>query len=165
MLPKYKLKVVKDVRERAKKDAMQFLAQCRLYLAETEAELAQREKAVENCLRQQEDNQKSLLENMRNGADVRLIVAYRAYSSDLKNKETELRDLLKEQEEVVEKAQLEVEKAMEKLAEAGKELKVIEKHKENWERRQRREINLKEQKLSDEIGAILFERNKKDKRR
>jgi flagellar export protein FliJ len=58
----------------------------------------------------------------------------------------------------VSRCETEVERARAALVEAAREVRVIEKHREGWQERQRREAARREQKLNDEIGAILHER-------
>jgi cysteine sulfinate desulfinase/cysteine desulfurase-like protein len=96
-------------------------------------------------------------DEMIDGAAARRILSHRTYLADLREQELELRANVVKQEKVVEKAESEVEKALELLTEATKEVKVIEKHKETWRVNLKKETERKEQKLNDEIGAILFQ--------
>jgi flagellar export protein FliJ len=61
---------------------------------------------------------------------------------------------------VVANAEAEVEKALDALIEASREVQVIEKHRETWQQRTRREEQLREQKIGDEIGAVTYRRPK-----
>jgi flagellar export protein FliJ len=67
---------------------------------------------------------------------------------------------LEQQKAAVLRAEQETEKALELLNEASKELRTIEKHRENWRQIKRLELIRKEQKNNDEIGAILHEHGK-----
>lgn len=162
--PKYRLQTVLEMREQAKKDAAQFVVLRRQQLAEAEKELARCHKAVQDNLNLQTKQREAMMAEMSDGTEARRAVSHRVYLADLREQELELRANVVKQEKVVEKAQLEVEKAMELLTEATKEVKVIEKHKETWQTNVKKEDERKEQKLNDEIGAILFqahsERNK-----
>lgn len=153
------MQTVLEMRERAKKDAAQIVAVRRQQLADAEKELQRCQQAVQDNLKLQNKQQDLMMSEMNKGAEVRRALSYRTHLADLREQELELRANVVKQEKVVEKAQIEVERALELLAEATKELKVIEKHKETWRVNVKKELERKEQKLNDEIGAILFQSN------
>lgn len=154
---KYRLQTVLEIREKAKKDAAQIVAVRRQQLAAAEAELERCQQAVQANLKRQRNQQTLMFSEMDGGAQIKQISAYRTHLADLREQELDLRAAVVKQELVVEKAQAEVEKALEFLAEATKEMKVIEKHKETWRINLKKESERKEQKLNDEIGAILYQ--------
>jgi len=86
------------------------------------------------------------------------ILAHQNYMNDLRAREIELKNDVEKQIQMVARAEKELETAREKLAESARELKSIEVHKENWKISQQRENVRREQKISDEIGAILHGR-------
>lgn len=153
---KYRLRTVADLREKAKKDAAQFVALRRQQLAAEEAELERCQRAVEANLQKQKAAHQTMIDEMNKGAEVRFAVGHRIHSADLREQEIVLRANVGKQEKVVAQAAAEVEKALELLAEAAKELKVIEKHRENWQANRKIELERREQKLNDEIGEILY---------
>ena len=149
-----------EVRERTRESAIQFLAQRRAQLVETERELTARKKAVSDCRQAQRTAQSEMLEKSANGIKNSEIIIHRRHLIDLREKETELIAAVEQQKKVVLRAEQEVEKALETLNDASKELQTIEKHRENWQRERKLEMARKEQKSNDEIGAILHERIK-----
>lgn len=155
---KYNLQRLLEVRARARETAVELLAERRARLAAAERELAARQKAVEDCRRAQQRAQIEMLEKSRGGIKNSEILVHRQHLSDLRETEIELLAAVESQQAVVERAAIEVEKALLNLTEATKELQAIEKHRENWQREQKIELNRKEQKSNDEIGAILHER-------
>ena len=157
---KYNLQRLLEVRARAREAAVELLAERRAQLAAAERELAARRKAVEDCRQAQQRAQSEMLEKSRNGIKNSEILVHRQHLSDLRETEIELLAAVEAQQAVVERAAVEVEKALHHLTEATKELQAIEKHRENWRREQKIELNRKEQKNNDEIGAILHERRK-----
>lgn len=159
---KYKLQPVLDVRDRVKQEAMQRVVQRRAQLAEAEAELARREQALEGCRAQQIEARAKMLHEMEPGAAARHLVTHRTHLTDLRNTEDELSNSVERQKSVVERAQGELENALAALVEASKEVRVIEKHREEWGQRVRRAEQRREQKLSDEIGSILHGRKRED---
>lgn len=157
---KYKLQRLLEMRERTRDDAALFLADCRRELNSAESELKKREQAVRNCRREQTETQNDLTEKSQSGMKSSEVVIYRQRLSDLRESEILLLAAVEEQKSVVLRAEQKVDKALETLGEAAKEVKVIEKHRENWQTEKRIESERREQKLNDEVGAILHERQK-----
>jgi flagellar export protein FliJ len=157
---KYKLQPVLDVRDRVKQEAMRRVAQRRAQLAEAEAELARREQALEECRARQAEGRARMLNEMEPGTGAGHLVAHRTHLADLRNTEHELRQSVEQQHAAVARAQVELEQALAALVEASKEVRAIEKHREDWGQRVRRTEQRREQKLSDEIGSILHGRKR-----
>ncbi|MEP6924857.1 MAG: hypothetical protein ABI954_10365 [Pyrinomonadaceae bacterium] len=153
---KYRLETVLEIREKVKKEAVQFVALRRGQLAAEEEELERCHQAVQINLRKQREQQDSMFTEINRGTEVRHAIVFRTHLSDLRDIELDLRAKVVEQEKAVQKAEAELEKSLELLAEATKEVKVIEKHKETWRTNTKLEADRKEQKLNDEIGAILY---------
>jgi flagellar export protein FliJ len=158
--PRYRLKTVLDLRQRAKQDAARLLARRREELAAAQTELARRQQAVENCLAEQAKQHQLLLEKMSGGMEAKQALVYRTHLADLREHERELRLAVAQQQIAVQKAEEEVEKAITGLIKATQEAQVIEKHKESWQEKNKVEEGRREQKLSDEIGAILYEKKR-----
>lgn len=145
-------------REQAKREAERLLAARMAQLAEAEEELARRVGAVAACRERQAAARTEMLEAMSGGAAAAQALAHRTHLADLRAQEDALRAAAEEQRGAVARCEAEVERARTALVEAAREVRVIEKHKENWRERERRESVRREQKLNDEIGAILHER-------
>lgn len=160
MTEKYKLQRLLEMRERTRDEAALYLADCRRELKAAENELNNRRKAVENCRRAQAEMQKALMEKSQSGMKSSEMVTYRQRLSDLRENEKMLLAAVEEQKTVVNRAEQKVDKALSSLNEAAKEVKVIEKHRENWRDERKIETERREQKLNDEIGAILHERQR-----
>lgn len=161
MKPKYRLQPVVDVREKAKQEAARVVALRREQLANAEEKLRYCERAVEDCCEQQKEVRGRMLEETELGTEAQRLVAYRTHLKDLQNKEAELIIAVEKQHIVVKRAEAELENALAALIESSKELKVIEKHKQQWRERSLRDMERREQKLNDEIGAILYERSER----
>jgi len=155
---KYRLQPVLGVREQAKREAERLLAARMAQLADAEEELARRGREVEACRERQAAARAEMLETMREGAAANLALAHRTHLADLRSQEEGLKAAVEEQRGVVARCEAELERARVALVEAAREVRVIEKHRENWRERERREVARREQKLNDEIGAILHER-------
>lgn len=153
---KYRLQPVVDERERARDEAARQLEVSRERLAEAERELARRVRAVELCREEQQTAHERMSQELSQGAEARRLVAHRAHLSELRENEKTLVTQVEQQRSHVARAETEVERALQVVIEAAKELKVIEKHREGWRERVKREHEQQEQKLSDEIGRIMY---------
>jgi flagellar export protein FliJ len=157
---KYNLQRLLEMRERARDQAALYLAECRRQLALAEDELNNRKQAVEDCRREQIETQNALAGKSGGGIKANEIVRFRQYLIDLREKETRLLKAVEDQKSVIAREERKVEKALAELGEAAKELKVIEKHRENWQVGNKKDAQRREQKSNDETGAILHERQK-----
>ncbi len=157
---KYRLETVLDIRRRAKDEAAQIVALRFQQLEQAEAELSRRRMLLQECYEQQNQAQKKMYEELDKGIRAQNVLVHKEFLSDLKKKETELQSDVDKQIQVVDRAEKEVEKARENLIESARDLKSIETHKSNWQSVERVEENRRQQKISDEIGAILHGRNK-----
>ena len=71
-----------------------------------------------------------------------------------------LRKKIEKQKEKVKQADLEVARALRKLVQASRELQVMENHKENWQKKAKREKDLRDQKDMNEIGNVMYNNNR-----
>ena len=97
-------------------------------------------------------------EDLTEGTQARNVLAHQNYLNDLRKLEIELKNDVETQIQTVTKAEKELETAREKLIETARELKSVEVHKTNWQAARQKEETKREQKISDEIGAILHGR-------
>lgn len=160
MTEKYKLQRLLEMRERTRDDAALYLGECRRELGSAENELNSRQNAVENCRREQAETQSDLTRKSQSGMKSSEMVTYRQRLADLRENEKLLLEAVEQQKAIVIRAEQKVDKALNALNEAAKEVKVIEKHRENWQTEKNIETERREQKLNDEIGVILHERQR-----
>ncbi|HYO63671.1 MAG TPA: flagellar FliJ family protein [Pyrinomonadaceae bacterium] len=158
----YRLRRVKDVRERAKQEQARVVASRRAALAEAEAELERRRGETERCREAQRRAREQMLSEAQGGAKASAMVAHRAHLGDLREREQELERAVEQQRGVVARREAELEKSLAELAEASKEFQVIERHEQSWRQERRREGERRAQKLNDEIAAILHGRRRSD---
>lgn len=157
---KYRLQPVLDVRGQAKQAAACLVATRREQLAAAQAELLRRQQALADCRKRQTTAQERMLEEFNSGAEAHTLVTHRTHLADLRQTEQELLVKVEDQCRACESAEAEVEKAVTVLIEASKEVQVIEKHRENWRQRTKRDEQLREQKICDEIGAVIHRHNR-----
>jgi flagellar export protein FliJ len=158
---KYRLETVLGIRNRVREEAARQVALRLQQLQSAEEELARRQRKLQACYEQQNKAQASMNEDLRGGLQARNILAHQNYLNDLRKLEIELEAEVEKQIQTVTKAEKELEAAREKLVESARDLKSIEVHKANWQDSQNKEQTRREQKMSDEIGAILHGRRER----
>ena len=155
---KYRLETVLGIRNRAKDDAARHVALRLQQLQAAEEELARRQRRLQNCYEQQNTAQAAMNAELRGGIQASSIIAHQNFLNDLRKLEAELKTDVEKQMNAVTKAEKELESARDKLIEAARELKSIEVHKANWQETEQKAKTRRDQKISDEIGAILHGR-------
>jgi len=155
---KYRLETVLGIRHRAKDEAARQVAVRLQQLQAAEEELNRRQMKLQNCYERQNQAQAQMQEELIKGIRAQSILAHQNFLNDLRKLEIDLKEEVEKQIQTVAKAEKELEAAREKLIESARDLKSIEVHKANWQVSERREQTRREQKISDEIGAILHGR-------
>ncbi len=157
---KYRLETVLGIRNRAKEEAAQLVGLRLRQLESAEQELNRRQMQLQACYEKQNQSQLAMIEDLNKGVQAQKILAHQNYLNDLRKYEIELQNAVEKQIQNVSNAERDVEAAREKLIEASRDVKSIEVHKENWQTAEQNIQNRREQKISDEIGAILHGRRK-----
>jgi flagellar export protein FliJ len=160
---KYRLQPVFDKKEKLKKDAEKALADTRAGLVKQEEILQQKEEAVKQAIKKKEDYSADLTAKMDKGMEMSKITAAKAYLEVLKQNIETAKKKVEEQKAVVREWEKKVEVALEKVTEATKEMKVIEKHKENWVAAVKKEEEEKEDKENEEVAQNLYEMNRRQR--
>jgi flagellar export protein FliJ len=155
---KYRLETVLGIRNRAREEAARQVALRLQHLQTAEDELARRQRRLQACYEQQNTAQTAMNEQLRGGIQASSIIAHQNFLNDLRKLEAELKNDVEKQISAVTKAERELEAARDKLIDAARELKSIEVHKANWQETQQKAKTRRDQKISDEIGAILHGR-------
>ncbi|MBS1795810.1 MAG: flagellar export protein FliJ [Acidobacteria bacterium] len=157
---KYRLETVLELRRRGKEEAARQVGVRLQMLQAAEEELARRQQRLRECFERQHRAQQAMNEQLARGLAARSILAHQNFLNDLRQLEAGLRAEVDQQIKTVARAEKDLETARDRLIEAARELKSIETHKENWKTAERTTRNRREQKISDEIGAILHGRRK-----
>lgn len=159
---KYRLETVLQIRNRAKDEAARLVALRLEQLDQAEAELSRRRLNLQACFEKQDQALNLMNEELNKGIQAQSVLVHQTYLNDLRKTEIQLREAVEKQIRTVAKAEKELEAARENLIETARNLKSIETHKANWQRTELSEENRREQKISDEIGAILHGRRDAD---
>lgn len=158
---KYRLQPVLDKREKKKKDAEKILADARAEVERQKQILKQREEDIEKAIQKKDKYTVDLRTKMDAGMETGKITAGKAYIEVLKQNVVTAQKKAEEQKKVVESAEKKVQAAVAGVAEATKEMKVIEKHKENWQDTERREAEEKEDKEQEEVAQSMYQQHRK----
>ena len=156
-MPPYRLQVLQDMRTRAKEEAEQAFSDAIKALEKEKVALKTLEEDLER--RKQERKQKVmayLQEVMAKGAGINGMNMMSRFEQRLKDEEAQVALEVERQKEVVKVAERTVEQKRREMAEAAKELKAIEKHRETWQKQIRAERQAKEELTQEEIGNALF---------
>jgi len=158
-MPPYRLQTLIEMRERAKEVAEQAFSDSVKALAKEKAELQRLEDdlVTRKAMRKQKV-QEYLQQVMAKGVTgIGGFNQMNRYEARLKDEEAQLALEIERQRDAVITAEKLVEQRRREMAEAAKELKAIEKHKENWKKQVKYERQQREEMTQEEIGSALFQ--------
>lgn len=156
-MPPYRLQALMDMRARAKEEAEQAFSNAIKELEKEKAELQRLEDDLERRKRERKQKVMAYLQEvMAKGAGINGMNMMNRFEQRLKDEEEQVALEVERQKEVVKVAERTVEQKRREMAEAAKELKAIEKHKETWQKQIRYERQQKEEMTQEEIGSALF---------
>ena len=156
-MPPYRLQVLQDMRTRAKEEAEKAFSDAIKALEKEKVALKKLEEDLER--RKAERKQKVmayLQEVMAKGAGINGMNMMSRFEQRLKDEEAQVALDIERQKEAIKVAEKLVEQRRREMAEAAKELKAIEKHKENWKKQVKYERQQREELTQEEIGNALF---------
>ena len=160
-MAKYRLQALLGIRERAEEQAKEAFAHAQAALREQEQMLENMQQELEDMiadrLRRREDYSKKLASGEMKITDQSS--AYR-FIDRLKERETEQKFKIEGQREAVRQAEMELKQAQDALIIATQDLKALQKHKEKWAAKLKKERQAKEEDMMDEIGQVIFNANK-----
>ena len=155
-MPQYRLQVLLEMREQAEEDAKQAFSDAVRALQKEQTAL----KDLETSLARRKLERKAKMsaymnEVMAKGAGVSGLSQMNRFEDRLKAEEAQVALDIEQQKEAVVQAEKTVEEKRSEMAEAAKEKKAIEKHKENWTKDVKKERDTKEDLNQEEIGNSL----------
>lgn len=157
-MPPYRLQALLDMRERAKEEAEQAFSDAVKALEKQKAELKRLEQELETRKAERKQKVMAYFQQIlaKGAAGPNSFTLMNRYEDRLKDEEAQLALEIEQQKETVKVAEKLVEQKRREMAEAAKELKAIEKHKENFQKQIRAERQAKEELNQEEIGNTLF---------
>lgn len=156
-MPPYRLQALLEIRARAKEEAERAYSAALKALEKEKAELARLEADLERRKRERKEKVAAYLkEVMAKGAGINGMNMMARFEERLKDEEAQVALEVERQRESVKVAERLVEQKRREMTEATKELKAIEKHRENWQKQIRQERQQREELNQEEIGNALF---------
>jgi flagellar export protein FliJ len=157
MAPQYRLETLLEIRRRAEDKAKNEFAEAQKAVAMAKAELKRLEEDL--ALRKRERKRKVeeyLAQLLAKGMGALGVQGMGSYEKRLRAEEDEVAVQIEKQRGVVAEAEAEAERKRAALAEAAKEVKAIEKHKEKFLKQKKTERDAREELAAEEIGNALF---------
>ncbi len=157
-MPKYRLQALLEIRERAEKEAKDAFAAAMNQLREEEQLLKDFEDELQRMIEDRHRRREEYAQKLASG-EMKITDqsnAYR-YIDRLKEKETEQQGKIDGQRENVREAEKALKRAQDLLIQASQDLKALEKHRENWLKKLKKERQLKEEDNMDEIAQVMYQ--------
>jgi hypothetical protein len=144
------------MRERAEEEAKQAFSEAMKALATEKKKQADLEADLERRKSERKGKiQAYMAEIMKKGANPGAMTQMNRFEQRLKDEEAQVGLEIERQKEVVREAEKLLEQRRLEMADAAKEKKAIEKHKENWLKAVKYERQQKEDMNTEEIGNTL----------
>jgi len=153
--PKYRLEALLRIKARMKKRAEMALARAIIELKKAKERLEELKEEKERIVERWEEARKEMRAEMDAGVVVKKGNVHVNFMRKLKEDEEAKQEEIEDQEAVVEDCEAAVARARREYIEAAKQLQIMEKHKELWEKKVRREITSREAKEMDELGGTI----------
>ena len=162
-MPEYRLQTLLEIRERAENEAKEAFALALRAVAEAKQELKRLEDDLARRKEERARKVKAYLDElMAKGAGATAVQQMGVYEKRLRAEEEEVASQIEKQKDVVRDAEAEAERKRGELAEAAKELKAIEKHKEKWAKDVKAKREAREELAADEVGSAFYLARKRD---
>ena len=163
-MPAYRLQTLLEMRERAEEAAKQAFSEA-VQAFHKEKEILDRMCA--DLTRRREERKEKVRAHRMSVLSAHALQAntferFESFEQKLKDEEAELELRIKAQEGNLKRAERQMEQKRMEMAEAAKEKKAIEKHKEQWAKQVRYERQMKEELLQEEIGNTLHLQKKRE---
>jgi flagellar export protein FliJ len=154
---KYRLQALLTIKQRLKKKAEILLAKAIARLKEEREVLKRLEKEKQEIIKKWKEARKEMKRKMDVGGMVGEGNVYVNFLRKLKEDEEKKDEEIEEQKLLIEECKARVVAARQDYINAAKELQIMEKHKELWEKKVRQELSQKEAKEMDELGTTIHE--------
>ena len=155
--PKYRLRALLTLKARMKKKAEVALAHAIAELKRAKERLEELHEEKEEIKRRWEESRAEMKEKVSHGASVKESNVHVNYMRKLEEDEEAKQEEIEDQEVVVEECETGVATARRDYIDAARELQVMEKHKELWEKKVKQELNRKEAREMDELGSTIHQ--------
>ena len=158
--PKYRLEALLRIKARMKKRAEMALARAIIELKRAREKLEELKEEKERIVERWHEARDEMKAEMAAGMIVKKGNVHVNFMRKLKEDEEAKQEEIEDQEAVVEECEAGVARARREYIDAAKELQIMEKHRELWEKRVRHEISCKEAREMDELGGTIHQLRK-----
>ncbi len=155
-MPPYRLQTLLEMREAAEEEAKQAFSAAMRALTVEQVALKKLEEDLERRKAERKAKVQAYMEEvMKRGVYATGMTQMNRFEQKLKDDEAQVGLDIERQKEAVRQAELLVETRRFEMAEAAKDKKAIEKHKETWTKETRKIRQDKEEMNQEEIGNAL----------
>lgn len=157
MVEKYRLQVLLTVKQRLKKRAELRLAQAIKKLNEEKEKLKKLQKELEEIRKKWKEARLEMKSKLSGGALVGKGNVHVNYMRRLEDDEKEKLEEIEDQKQAIEEAEGAVARARREYVDACRELQVMEKHKELWQKKMRGQLSRLEAKRLNDLGNAIHQ--------
>lgn len=161
---RYPLHQVLEVKEKRVDDAEKIMLAKRKALEVEEEKLAQRKAELNKVKQHYQDKLKQMRDELDGGTTSPKIQQMKVYVKVVQDKVKVEEKKVSEQQVRVDAAKKELETAKENLRLKRLEVDKLVTHRKDWEKTDRKEQEIIEGRISDEIGDVIFTSNQRKKR-
>lgn len=155
-MPQYRLQTLLEMREAAEEEAKQVFSEAMRALAKEQAALKKLEEDLERRKAERKQKVQTYMEEvMKRGVYATGMTQMNRFEQKLKDDEAQVGLDIERQKETVRQAELMVEQRRMEMAEAAKDKKAIEKHKDTWKKEIKKVQQDREDMQGEEIGNAL----------
>lgn len=155
-MPPYRLQVLLDIRTKAEDEAKEAFSVAIRALEQEKQTLAKLQQDLERRKAERKARVAAFIEEVtKKGGGITGFQQMGRFEERLKDEETQAALEIERQKEAVVEAEQVVDERRLEMAEAAKERKAIEKHRDTWKAQVRKELMTKEEMTQEEIGSVL----------
>jgi len=155
---KYRLQALLTIKERLKNRAEIVLAKAINQLEKEKKKLKKLEEEKEKIIQKQKDIRREFHEKVCTGiSQAKESHVFVNFVRKLKDDQADKEREILQQKEVIEDAEVQVQRARRQYVDAAKEHRIMEKHKELWKKKVMAEMNRIEEREMDELGHVVHQ--------
>lgn len=155
--PKYPMQTLYEMREKAKDEAEEFYAARQRDVSAAENTLNDMKNKLRDMIAMRAQRKEEYSQAMRDGKlSVQQIQGNDRHIERLKNEEAAYEVEIVRQVEVVDERRADADAAKEEMLLATQEFKALEKHKEKWWKKVKRELQIKEEEEVEDISQAQY---------
>jgi flagellar export protein FliJ len=156
-LPDYRLKALFDIREKAKKAAEDAFAEAQKEVNQEQQKLDEMKAELAAKVEYRENKAQEYVRKAAEGElNINTITSGQRHIERLKEEEAAYEVEIDKQRERLQEAEKVLEKKREEMIVANRDFKALEKHKEKWTKKVKKEIMAKEEDAAEDIAQSQY---------